>query len=168
MKLVSGFPSIHRYFQADGAQPEVGSPTDFLNAFLRELCGVEPHVVRLGEKKELSTSESWGRVGIADTWLTWRAWRIVDDSSAYTEHYQADLPTIRFRWDVEFLKSGYRQIPRLVGLHVEFADPDTERMFRRLWKEVFRQSARFTRTTGPQAPDLHQAPEASTEPEARH
>lgn len=158
MRLVSGFPSVHRYFQDDIVEPELGSPIDFLKALLRQLTGVEPREVRLGEKKEPGTWESWGRVGTADTWLTWHAWGIVDDSSRYTEDYQADLPTIRFRWNIEYLKSGYRHIPEHGGLRVEFADPGTERTFRHLWKEAFRQSARFTRTTGPPSPDQHQDP----------
>jgi hypothetical protein len=158
VRLVGGFPSVHRYFQDDVAQPELGSPIDFLKALLRHLTGAEPREVRLGEKKEPATWESWGRVGSADIWLTWRAWGIVDDSSEYTEYYQADLPTIRFRWNIDYLKSGYRHIPRHGGLQVEFADPGAERTFRRIWKEVFRQPARFTRTTEPQAPDQHQDP----------
>ena len=153
MRLVSGFPSVHLYYQDDIGRPELGTPTDFLKAFLRQLTGVKPPEIRLGETKDPATWESWGRVGTADTCLTWRAWGIVDDSSEYTEYYQADLPTIKFRWNVDYLKSGYRQIPRHRGLRVEFTDPGTERTFRRLWKDAFGQSARFTRTTEPQAPD---------------
>lgn len=145
IRLVSGFPSVHSYHRDDAVPPALGSPIDFQTEFLRKLTGAEPRVVRRGEKRDPATWESWGRVGTAGSWVTWRAWGIVDDSSAYTESYVAELPTIRFQWDVEYLKSGYRHIPRHLGLRVEFKDRDTERTFRRTWEEVFGQPARFAR-----------------------